>query len=110
MEENAFYFGGAFGRTLATDTGWIYSNINGSIGNTDSPAYRNLTGFSALSGGIRDADQRLFGSRGIYSVFWTSSEYDSGKAFASWLSYDQVGISLLFKNKAHGFSIRCVKD
>lgn len=111
LDESQFYFtAGSMGMTLATDTGWIYSSVRTSIANNDYPEYRNMVGFSILPAGVRDAVRRVFSSRGEYTAFWTSSEQIAQNAIIRDFSYDQVFSGQTFAKKAHGYSIRCLKN
>ena len=65
--------GNKIGRSLATITGWTSNSDAGSVGNTDYPAYRNKSGFSALPGGYRD-NGGDFGGIGHGGIWWSSTE------------------------------------
>ena len=74
------------------------------------PEKRNSTGFSGLPGGVRDANQHIFGSIGNYGMWWTSTENNSSGAWDRGLAsgYSSVGRGVALK--VHGFSVRCLKD
>jgi uncharacterized protein (TIGR02145 family) len=110
LDANMTYFGGSMGMTMATDTGWAYFDTNAAIGNTDYPEYRNITRFSVLPAGIRDANLQVFRTRGTYSIFWTSTEADNLESYSIGFGYDQVNVIESANIKAHGFSVRCLKD
>jgi uncharacterized protein (TIGR02145 family) len=111
LDGNQFCFEiGSMGMALASDTGWTFSSVRTAIGNTDYPEYRNTIFFLTLPAGVRDADLKVFRSRGEYSAFWTSTEESAQNAIVRDFSYDQVYSNLTFAKKEHGYSIRCLKD
>lgn len=67
-------------------------------------------GFSALPGGIRDSDSGEFIGLTFEGVFWSSSETDSNHAFCRSLNNQESIFFSSSKQKASGFSVRCVKD
>lgn len=97
-------------KALASENGWNYSGGIGVVGNTDYSAKRNVTGFSALPAGVRDADPTVFGSFGNYGIWWTSTEYSSTKAWDRGIDYSLYSVGRLNVNKSNGYSIRCIKD
>jgi uncharacterized protein (TIGR02145 family) len=102
--------GNKFALSLTTATGWNPSDIPGAVGNTDYPEKINITGFTGLPGGVRDANQLIYGSFGNYGMWWTSSEYNNSLAWDRGLATDFSSLGRLNVLKTHGFSIRCVKD
>lgn len=113
---NGFTFGNYYAKSLAATTHWISNTKRGVPGNTDFPAYRNKTGFSALPCSCRS----YTGSFGnpiderVYGYWWSSTEsLSSGSEPAAWhrwmyyKSYD-VGRNPIDKN--YGLSVRCVRD
>jgi uncharacterized protein (TIGR02145 family) len=115
LSENGFNFDGSIGfngyaKALASDSGWNPSETIGAPGNTDFPQKRNATGFSALPGGVRDANQRLFGAAGNYGIWWTSSEVNSATAWDRGVDYSLSTLGRVNVNKATGFSVRCLKE
>jgi len=61
-------------KALATASGWDESSFPGDVGNTDYPAKRNATGFSALPGGNR-ISLGTYEYIGGAAVWWTATEY-----------------------------------
>jgi uncharacterized protein (TIGR02145 family) len=115
LDSNGYNYDGTSGTNtyalaLVAPLGWYWSGNTGAAGNYDVIEMSNITGFSAIPGGVRDANELIFGSRGYYSIFWTSSEYDSGTAWDRGLDYEKKDVGRLAINKAHGLSVRCVKD
>jgi uncharacterized protein (TIGR02145 family) len=99
-----------YAKALADLTGWFSSQTIGAVGNTDYPEKRNATGFSALPGGVRDANQNIFGSIGNYGMWWTSSSSNETTAWDRGLAADYSSVGRLNVLKTHGFSVRCIKD
>lgn len=66
-------------------------------------------GFSGLPSGYRDKRGK-FGKLGSESFYWTSNEFNKGDGIAFYIWSYMSGISKSFKNKAFGFSVRCLKD
>ena len=97
------------GTKLKSTSGW--NDDDGESGNgTDA------FGFSALAAGISNAGYYGVGST---TSFWGSTECGSegvpetgnGCAYAMWLDYDDVNVSLRsYAAKDLGYSVRCVKD
>ena len=97
-------------KALASNSGWNSSIVEGAVGNTDYPDKRNSSGFTALPGGVRDANQRLFGSKGNYGMWWTASQDSPSTAWDRGLDNSTSSLGRLNVIKSHGFSIRCLKD
>ncbi len=98
-------------KSLANEDGWGSYTGTGTVGNTDYPAYRNKSGFSALPGGYRQYDG-IFLFVGFDGYWWSSTEYDTNP-IAAW----GRGLYYFFNNvfrqtllKDYGFSVRCVRD
>jgi len=69
----------------------------------------NSSGFTALPGGNRGIAFGFF-YMGFNAIFWTSTQYDSDRA---WIRSLQSKISTVYnwhEQKYNGFSIRCVRD
>jgi uncharacterized protein (TIGR02145 family) len=97
------------GKALATASGWSFSSLYyGSIGNTDYPAYKNATGFSALPGGKRFSGGSFL-LVGKHAYWWTATEYDATNAYNRYTNSDYVHLANDNFNKASGYSVRCVK-
>lgn len=103
--------GNKIGKSVAATNYWRYSAEAGSVGNTDYPAYRNKSGFSALPGGYRDQwGASLYLENETY--WWTSTDMDA----SAWLrslyfhSTSFMMLPALCYYKENGMSIRCLKD
>ena len=102
--------GNKYSKSLASGTGWNFYPTEGAAGNTDYPSKRNATGFTALPGGVRDANAKLFGSIGNFAIWWSASEGSSTTAWDRGVDYRYVSLGRYNVNKSSGFSVRCVKD
>ncbi len=91
------------GNRMKSIEGWEKSNNNYSNGN-------NLSGFSALPGGLRRPNG-FFEFIGKYGFWWSSTEDErAGLAWEFSLRYEE-GYSRTNSNfKALGLSVRCVRD
>ena len=74
--------------------------------NTDAT---NSSGFTGLPGGYRFTGGQ-FVNRGSWGYWWTSTGFDDGNAFLSFLRKDQAACDTEPFLKLSGFSVRCVKD
>lgn len=100
-----------FAQSLASDTGWKpFTEPGCAVGYNDINKM-NLTGFSALPGGIRDPGGLCF-SGGAIGYFWTStgSIDDSGSAYGRIIYYDNCYVRIYQIGKNSGLSVRCLKD
>ena len=86
------------GEKMKSTSGW-YNNGNGT----------NSSGFTALPGGYCDISGSFIGL-GDSDLWWSLSESSGTSAWYRGLhyNYDQVGRG--YYNKAHGFSVRCLKN
>jgi len=96
-------------KALAKGT-WQSSSIPGATGNTDYPTYQNKSGFSALSGGLRNYTNGSFSGAGGISGFWSSTCYDNYSSFFFYLNYNYHNTFIFDDNFRYGLSIRCAKD
>lgn len=101
--------GNKIAKSLASTVGWQSSTGTGVPGNTDYPAYRNKSGFAAVSAGFRDRDG-VFKRKGFSGDTWSSTDYDSEKAMEWDLDNDFSGVFLEPYYKKAGFMVRCLKD
>jgi uncharacterized protein (TIGR02145 family) len=91
-------------------TGW-YSNSNvGSVGNTDYPAKRNATGFTALPSGHRYEDDGSCNGLGWESSWWSATENSTANAWYRCMYNLNSDVKRNISNKELGFSVRCVRD
>jgi uncharacterized protein (TIGR02145 family) len=112
---NGYNYDGSFSYNgyaiaLANTTGWNYSSSSGAPGNNDFQEKRNISGFTAVPAGVRDANQLLFGARGYYAIFWTSTPVSADMAYDRGIDYSLSSLGTGMVNKRSGFSIRCVKN
>ncbi|MFZ4591245.1 MAG: FISUMP domain-containing protein [Ignavibacteria bacterium] len=86
------------GDKLKSTSGWLENNLA-----------TNSSGFSALPGGIRDADGTFYDA-GKFACFWTSSEANETSAVYRFLIYNYTDVALFDGVKERGLSVRLIKD
>jgi uncharacterized protein (TIGR02145 family) len=96
-------------KSLASTSGWTSSSTTGAVGNTDYPAYRNKSGFSALPGGYRRSDGAFY-RMGMHGNWWCAPEYDADSAWYRAIRYSYSSVNRNYYSKEVGFSVRCVRD
>ncbi len=69
----------------------------------------NESGFSGLPAGYRGANGGFFYIE-IYGDWWSSAEYSTDNAWFRYLSASDSNVHRFNFAKAHGFSVRCVRD
>lgn len=100
---------GDIAKSVASTSGWASSTIPGAVGNTDYPALRNATGFSALPSGYRGSSGTFQGLGG-WAYYW-SDEYAYPEATTYVLIYLSGNFSgFNNNNRKSGMSVRCVRD
>jgi uncharacterized protein (TIGR02145 family) len=106
--------GNKIGKSLASASGWNSYSETGSVGNTDYPAYRNKSGFTALPGGNRGYDEAYYFGYdvdiGYAGYWWSSTQSSTYNAWSRALSYNLSIVSWDSNDKGYGFSVRCVRD
>lgn len=115
LEDNGYSYDGNvshdyIGKSMATKTGWDVSTVEGSVGNTDYPDYRNLSGFSAVPTGSMDDTGKFFGL-GEFTYFWSDTEISNSdvvftRFIHSNMRFNQAGTN--FKSMA--YPVRYVRD
>jgi uncharacterized protein (TIGR02145 family) len=103
--------GNKIGKSVAATSHWRTSLEEGSVGNTDYPAYRNKSGFSALPGGYRDQwGASLYLENETY--WWTSTDMDGSAWLRSlyFFSTSFMVLPALCYYKENGVSVRCLED
>ena len=86
------------GKVLKSMSGWEKSGDG-----TDA------FGFSMLPAGGRFGDEG-YGNEGYYAYFWSSTEFDSNRAYNMYLGYSDYYAGLDNNSKGDGFSVRCLQD
>ena len=67
-------------------------------------------GFSVIPAGDRNYDGNFFNIK-ERAYFWTSTEEDENRAYATVFSFSNSGVETrYYYQKSSGFSIRCIKD
>jgi len=69
----------------------------------------NESGFSALPGGYRETNGHS-DTMGSNAFFWSSTEFDSGRAWYRHLSFSGSQVYRNYDDERFGFSVRCVRD
>jgi uncharacterized protein (TIGR02145 family) len=101
--------GNNIAKSLASTTNWNSSAVSGAVGNTDYPAYRNKTGFTALPGGDRGASGPFY-SVGNVGYWWSGKELETTSAWYHYMNSTTKGVNRNTLSKKYGFSVRCVRD
>jgi uncharacterized protein (TIGR02145 family) len=71
----------------------------------------NVSGFTALPGGIRTAISGNFQQINEYAVFWTADGNDSeGNAYDVKILFDSSESGIFYTKMGLGVSVRCIKD
>lgn len=99
-------------KAVANDSGWNPSTVEGAVGNTDYPEYRNKSGFSLLPGGCRTF-MSAFSYLGSGTYLWTSTRNPVPEADNTYYRAMFAGSSNMMKSTSYwgnGQSVRCVKD
>ncbi len=69
---------------------------------------KNTNGFSLLLAGGRDSTGYFY-DLGYVPYFWSSTEYDAVNAYDLALLFHDSYVTLSYKGKGYGFSVRCFK-
>ncbi len=96
-------------KSLASTSGWNSSSTTGAVGNTDFPAYRNKSGFTALPGGYR----HYYGTCddiGNSGNWWSATEGSTNFGWYRGMNYNNSFIGSYNDRKEVGFSVRCLRD
>lgn len=96
-------------KALASTTGWFFSSAVGAVGNTDYPAKRNVTGFTALSCGTR-LENGVFARLTWSGWYWCSSESNINEAMFWEMEFNYPVVQVSKMDKRSGNSVRCIKD
>jgi len=99
--------GNNISKSLASKTGWNYSNDLGSVGNDQLS--NNKTGFNSYPSGIRFSNGE-FRHSGQNAKFWSSTETSEKSAQIRFISWNDGIVSSYSNGKQNGFSVRCVRD
>lgn len=100
---------GKIAKSLASTNGWTSSPNTGAVGNTDYPAYRNKSGFTALPGGARNYGGAFYGI-GDYGYWWNATEYHTISAWNRFMLYYYSSGYWSSNYEELGLSVRCVRD
>ena len=96
-------------KALSSTSYWETSGEQGSVGNSDFPDKRNITGFSAFPGGRRNPTGAFIGY-GKYGFWWGSTkEEQPGKGCLVVIYNDNSTVGFYQGNFNMGCSVRCVR-
>lgn len=70
----------------------------------------DVLGFNGLPAGGRYPNGEFDGKQGLYAFFWTKTEYETRDAWIYYLYSNHEGAIAKYSRKAHGYSVRCIKD
>jgi uncharacterized protein (TIGR02145 family) len=101
--------GNKIAKALASTTLWTSSAITGVVGNTDYPAKRNATGFTALPGGTRYSTG-TFNDFGKDGYWWSTTGFSGTDVWFRFLPFNYSNVFSNYDAKWNGFSVRCLKD
>ena len=96
-------------KAMASKNYWTFSEVTGSVGNTDFPDYRNKSGLTGLPSGYRYPDG-IFYRFGEGAVWWSSTETDATRVMAHSIWYNWTNVIAGNDLKVDGFSVRCIKN
>lgn len=120
LQNNGFNYDGSFdsdndrhtnnkiGKALTTATGWLFTDREGAIGNSDYPEYQNLSGFNAVPSGYRDSGGSFWCLTTI-GHYCSTTVCDSTSVWYRRLSFKANKTTRDFHSKMDGFAIRCMK-
>ncbi len=114
LTNNGFGYGGSgdeIAKALAETSGWNNSDTEGAVGNDQST--NNLSGFSALPGGGRMANNNnnIFSTDvGVDGNWWCAPVNNEGTNWARQISWFTGIVIRGYQYKYFGLSIRCTKD
>lgn len=96
------------GKALASDSLWAESAVEGSVGNTDYPDKRNISGFTALPGGRRTSGGSFSGTG--YGFWWSSTESSADSVWTRYLTFNTIYVYRTSYGKGYGYSVRLLKS
>jgi uncharacterized protein (TIGR02145 family) len=99
--------GNRFAKALAAASGQQPSTIPGVVGNTDYATNKNITSFTALSGGYRSS---VFYNLGFFATWWSSTDENTANACYFYMDYQDNSLFGIDAYKTYGCSVRCVTD
>ncbi len=94
-------------KSLAATSGWTTSTTKGEVGNDQNS--NNRTGFAALSGGYRGANDGAFSGVGYGGYWWSATANGSERAWYRGLWCSSEGLDRYSGRRWCGFSVRCVQ-
>jgi len=109
LTDNGFNYddtttGNKSAKSIGATTTYTFDSTVGAVGNTDYPAKRNITGFTALATGYR-INNGTFTNVNQRAIFWLNTESSSNAYYFSIL-YNFANIANSTLHKVDGMSIR----
>ena len=99
---------GKIAKSLAINTGWNTSDVEGDCGNNQSE--NNIAGLSLAPAGGRLSEDYWYGF-GIESENWTTTYlYEGANALALIMCYNSGEAKCMYRTKTYLLSVRCVCD
>lgn len=108
--DNDFETNNFTAKSMSSNSTWYNSSVDGTPGNSDYSDYRNRTGFSAKSAGMRNHALEAPSNMQITTSFWSSTSFNETTAVRMAINYDDVDTKNITGDKRFGISVRCVKD
>jgi uncharacterized protein (TIGR02145 family) len=107
--ETLIYFLDPFGLNGPNLAGEKMKSIGTQIWQFPNTDASNLSGFSGLPGGFRDGSGSFYNLSNT-GVWWSSTEENSGYAWASFLYYNSEVATFFSSYKLYGLSVRCIRN
>jgi uncharacterized protein (TIGR02145 family) len=111
LTNNGYGYGGSgddIAKSMAATSGWLSDSTAGNLGNDQ--ASNNSSGFTALPGGVRNAEG-YFADIGYITFWWSTSIFIRGDSRgALYLNYSSASAQYLGAHSISGLSVRCLKD
>jgi len=109
LENLADFLGGwdfAGGKMKSTGT----TDFGTGLWDAPNTGATNMSGFTGLPGGVRNASDGSFATINELGRFWITWEQNSTQAWFSQLSHDGIFLSRSYVDKDFGHSVRCIKN
>ena len=84
--------------------------LRGTVTASQRYSGREVSGFSALPGGLRNNNNGNFNNEGNNGYWWSASPNGTSNAWNRNLNSDNDNVNRNNNNTRNGFSVRCVRD
>lgn len=95
-------------KALASTRDWQNSTRTCAPGNT--PSDNNASGFCAYPAGYFSTGSWSYSFYSQYALLWSSTEYDSTKAYSCGIGKDSATVEFSMTGKSLSLSVRCIRD